>query len=263
MSPPGGHAPAAATAASMQAMDLRRPLGPPLPVAALDDRQRLALLCRILCREGYDDHLAGHVTARQPDGTLLVNPFGIPWDEVRARDVQRIDRDGEAIEGAYAVNPGVMLHLALHAARADVGWALHNHPRWGTIWADVHRAPPAYDQSGTYCGDVAVVTEYAGAVNDRETARAVVAALGPAHVALLANHGVLVLGPDVPQVLVRAVALEWRARTAWHVETLGGGVPVRDEVARTFSDGLAIAGFPGLWEAMVRSELRRDPEVLT
>ncbi len=246
----------------MQAMDLRRPLGPPLPVAALDDRQRLALLCRILCREGYDDHLAGHVTARQPDGTLLVNPFGIPWDELRAADVQRISRDGDAIAGDYAVNPGVMLHLALHAARPEVGWALHNHPRWGTIWADLHRAPPAYDQSGTYCGDVAVVEEYAGAVDDGDTARGVVARLGTADVALLANHGVVVVGPDVPQLLVRAIALEWRCRNAWHVEALGGGVPVRPEVGRRFSEGLAIAGFPGLWEAMVRREIRRDPGVL-
>lgn len=167
-----------------------------------------------------------------------------------------------AIDGTYAVNPGVMLHLALHAARPDVGWALHNHSRWGTIWADVHRAPPAYDQSSTYCGDIAVVSEYAGAVHEPATAEAVVASLGGADVALLANHGVLVLGSDVPQLLVRAVSLEWRARNAWHVETLGGGVAVRPEVGRRFSDGLAIAGFPGLWEALVRSELRRDRSVL-
>jgi L-fuculose-phosphate aldolase len=247
----------------MQAMDLGRPLGPPLDVGPLDDRQRLALLCRMLCREGYDDHLAGHVTARQPDGTLLVNPFGVRWDELRARDVVRMDVDGEAIEGDYAVNPGVRLHLALHEARRDVVWALHNHPRWATIWADVRRAPPAYDQSGTYCGDVAVVTDYAGAVNDRETARGVVAALGAADVALLANHGVLVLGRDVPQLLVRAIALEHRARTAWHVEALGGGAAVAPEVARRFSDGLAIAGFPGLWESLVRRELRFDRDVVT
>ena len=142
-----------------------------------------------------------------------------------------------------------------------LAWVVR-HPRWGTIWADVHRAPPAYDQSSTYCGDVAVVEEYAGAVNDGDTARGVVARLGSADVALLANHGVLVLGPDVPQLLVRAIALEWRCRNAWHVETLGGGVTVRPEVGRRFSDGLAIAGFPGLWEAMVRRELRHDPAVL-
>ena len=243
-------------------MDLRRPLGPPLPVAGLDDRQRLALLCRVLRREGYDDHLAGHVTALQPDGTLLVNPFGVPWGEVRASDVVRMDLEGSAIEGEYAVNPGVQLHLSLHEARSDVCWALHNHSRWGTIWADVHRAPPAYDQSSTYCGDIAVVDEYAGAVNDAGTARGVVERLKEANVALLASHGVLVLAPDVPQLLVRAISLEWRCRNAWHVEALGGGVPVRDDVARGFAEGLSIAGFPGLWEALVRSELHRDAAVL-
>jgi L-fuculose-phosphate aldolase len=245
----------------MKAMDLTRPLGPPLPTT-LDDRQRLALVCRILRREGYDDHLAGHVTALQPDGTLLVNPFGIPWGEVRASDVVGIDRAGEAVSGDWAVNPGVQLHLSLHAGRGDVRWALHNHPRWGTIWAGLRRAPPAYDQSSTYCGDVAVVDEYGGAVDDPSAARDVVSRLGGADVALLANHGVLVLAPDVPQLMVRAIALEVRCRNAWHVEALGGGKPVRPEVARRFADGLSVAGFPGLWEALVRRELAADDSVL-
>jgi ribulose-5-phosphate 4-epimerase/fuculose-1-phosphate aldolase len=228
----------------------------------LEDREKLALLCRILVREGYDDHLAGHITALQPDGTLLVNPFGMRWDEVCAGDILRIDKGGKVIEGKRPVNPGVALHLALHEARDDVRWIVHNHPRWGTIWAGAHRTPPAYDQSSSFCGHVGLVHEYEGAVNDPATAKRMAEEMGDANVALLVNHGVLVLGSGAPQVLTMAISLERRCRNAWHVEALGGGFAVKPEVQRFFSDALAKAGFPGLWETLVRRELRYDRSVL-
>jgi ribulose-5-phosphate 4-epimerase/fuculose-1-phosphate aldolase len=43
-------------------------------LSPLTPAQEVVLLARTLRREGYDDHLAGHITYRQPDSTLLVNP---------------------------------------------------------------------------------------------------------------------------------------------------------------------------------------------
>ena len=68
--------------ADMQAMTVDRPIAPDLP--ELSPQAELALLARVLFREGYDDHLAGHITYRQADETLFVNPFGLTWDEIRA-----------------------------------------------------------------------------------------------------------------------------------------------------------------------------------
>ncbi len=42
----------------------------------LSAHAELALLARILWREGYDDHQVGHMTYRQPDGTYLALPHG-------------------------------------------------------------------------------------------------------------------------------------------------------------------------------------------
>ena len=60
---------------AMRAMVVTKPIAPPLP--ELTAAQELALLCRCLFAEGYEDHLAGHITYKQPDGTFLVNPFGL------------------------------------------------------------------------------------------------------------------------------------------------------------------------------------------
>ena len=228
----------------------------------LSPREELVLLARTLWREGYDDHLAGHITMRQPDGTLLCNPWLLLWNELRPEHVIRIDLDGRVVEGDWPVPPGIPLHLALHRRRDDVAVALHNHPRWGTIWADAGRVPPVYDQSSALGGgDVVVVDEYTGPVNDPKAAAAAVEAMGTAELALLANHGVFILGNSVRAVHQRAVALEQRCAHAWQVEALGGGRPLPDPVAALFrrSDG---TGFHGFWEAMARAELAADPTLL-
>lgn len=236
-------------------------IAPPLP--ALSPQQELALLARVLFREGYDDHLAGHITYKQPDGTFLVNPLGLTWDELRASDVMRMDACGNELDGRWTITPAITLHVELHRARSDITVAIHNHPRWSTIWADIGRAPEIYDQtSALYHGDVAVYQEYWGAVDDRQNARAAVEAVGDANVALLANHGVLVMGRDIEQAYLRAMAFEWRCRQAWHVEAAGGGRAMLAEVAAAYGGFFNQHNYIGLFPAMARRELRRDPTVL-
>ncbi|MNH40646.1 hypothetical protein D3C79_1020000 [compost metagenome] len=87
-------------------------------------------------------------------------------------------------------------------------------------------------------------------------------ALGTNKWALLANHGVLVVANGIRQAHLRAITLEWRSRLAWHVEALGGGSPLPDHVVRATGKRTDENGFPFLWEAMAREEIRRDPSVL-
>ena len=49
----------------------------------LTPEQEIVLLARTLWTEGYNDHLAGHITYNLGDGTLLCNPWLMTWDEIR------------------------------------------------------------------------------------------------------------------------------------------------------------------------------------
>ena len=104
--------------------------------------------------------------------------------------------------------------------------------------------------------------EYRGTVEDADLGRAVVDALGSQKWAMLANHGVLIVANGIRQAHLRAITLEWRSRLAWHVETLGGGSPLPSNVALATGKRTDANGFPFLWEAMAREEIRRDPGVL-
>jgi L-fuculose-phosphate aldolase len=230
----------------------------------LSRREELVLLARTLWREGYCDHLAGHITYNLGDGTLLCNPWLITWNELRPGQVIRIDLDGGLVEGDWPVPLGIPLHLELHALRDDVAWAVHNHPLYGTVWADMGEVPPVLDQSSALGGgDLVLVDEYDGPVNDRSTARRAVEKMGDAQLALLAGHGVFVLGGSARAVHQRAVALEQRCQRAWHVRAASAAavshLPEPYVRGMRRSDG---EGFIGFWEAMVREELRADPSLL-
>ncbi len=230
----------------------------------LSPREELVLLARTLWREGYSDHLAGHIPCNLGDGTLLCNPWLITWNELRPGQVIRIDLDGGLVEGDWPVPLGIPLHLELHRLRDDVRWAVHNHPLYGTVWADIGEVPPVLDQSSALGGgELVLVDEYDGPVNDRSSARRAVEKMGDAQLALLAGHGVFVLGGSARAVHQRAVALEQRCQRAWHVRAAGGTAVSRlpDAYVRGMqrSDG---EGFRGFWEAMVREELRADPTLL-
>ena len=229
----------------------------------LTPQQSLALLCRILHREGYNDHIAGHITVRQDDGSYLANPWELTWAEVTASDILRLDPQGQVIEGEWNITPAINLHIDVHTARHDVGVVIHNHPAWGSVWSAVGRIPPIYDQTSALVDtDPVLYDEYRGTVEDQAMGRAAADSLGTQKWALLANHGVLVVANGIRQAHLRAITLEWRCRLAWRVELLGGGTPLPTEVVVATGQRTDSKGFPFLWEAMAREEIRRDPSVL-
>lgn len=229
----------------------------------LTPRQEIALLCRTLHREGYDDHIAGHITLCSPDGTFLVNPWELAWDELTASDIVRVDNTGRVIEGEWNVTPAIGLHLAVHKKRHNLRVVIHNHSRWGSVWSAAGRIPPVYDQSsGLVDGDLVMYDEYAGTVDGAGEAQAAADALGQGKWAMLKNHGVFIVAENVRQAHLRAITLEHRCRLAWHVEVLGEGQPITNPETLRVASMSDSMGFPFLWEAMARREIRLDPTVL-
>ncbi len=234
-----------------------RPLLPELTPQA-----QVALMCRMLAREGWNEHIAGHITYRLENGHILTNPWELAWDELTAADIMTLDEAGKVIAGDWNITPAIGLHLQLHALRPEINVVVHNHAHWSGIWANLHRVPPVYDQTGAHCGaHLPLYNEYTGTFEDESTALSAAEALGQAKWALLAGHGALVVGKDLRQAHLRVITLEWRCKRAYEVEVLGGGVPLPEaeiEKVSITDDN----GFPFLWEAMARRELRADPSVL-
>jgi L-fuculose-phosphate aldolase len=232
----------------------------PTSKMGLDLRSQIALLARMLYREGYDDHIMGHISHILDDGTFLCTPWAITWDEVEPSHILRVSAEGEVLEGEEEPPTALPLHVEVHRTRRDARVVIHNHPRYGTLWADRRLAPPIFDQtSALFSTEVVVYDEYPGSASETPAARQMVDAIGDADVVLLANHGVLVIAHDVEQAYLRAMVLEWRCRQAWELGATG--VPMDPVQAKKIGDILEERNFPGLFDAMVRRELRADPSL--
>src|SRR5271170_6107317 len=83
---------------------------PPVFVSAAEDRlhrkRMLAASFRLFSRFGFDEGVAGHITARDPEQLdhFWVNPFGMHFRQIRASDLIRVNQRGEVVEGNYPVN---------------------------------------------------------------------------------------------------------------------------------------------------------------
>src|SRR5258708_38326533 len=72
----------------------------------LHRKQRLAAGFRLFSKFGFDEGVAGHITARDPEflDTFWVNPFGLHFSQVKASNLIPCDHQGHVFEGDYPVN---------------------------------------------------------------------------------------------------------------------------------------------------------------
>ena len=66
-------------------------------------KERLAGAFRLFSRYGFDEGVAGHITARDPEYAdhFWVNPFGVRVGQIRVLDLILVDQHGEVVEGNY------------------------------------------------------------------------------------------------------------------------------------------------------------------
>ena len=106
--------------------DLKMPFPPSFDSVEEERRHRkvrLAAAFRLFSRFGFDEGVAGHITARDPELTdhFWVNPFGMHFGHVRASDLCLVNHHGEVVEGERAINQAAFaIHSQVHAARPDV-----------------------------------------------------------------------------------------------------------------------------------------------
>src|SRR5437660_10604614 len=69
-------------------------------------KERLAAAFRLFSKFGFDEGVAGHITARDPElaDHFWVNPFGMHFGHIRVSDLVLVNHRGEVVEGGKPVN---------------------------------------------------------------------------------------------------------------------------------------------------------------
>jgi len=114
---------------------------PPRPTLAAERRhrqERLAGAFRLFARYGFDQGLAGHITARDPEWPdhFWVNPLGRHFSRIRVSDLLLVNNNGEIVVGDGPLNQAAFaIHAAIHEAHPDVVSAAHTHSLYGKAWS--------------------------------------------------------------------------------------------------------------------------------
>ena len=169
-------------------------------VAAL--RADLALALRAAAHHGLAEGVCNHFSVELPDlsGRFLLNPRGLLWHEVQADDIVLVDTAGTALAGRHPVESTAMfIHAAIHRI-ARQPCVLHTHMPHATaltLTADRALDPTLSQTAMRFHGRLAVDAHYNGLALDAAEGERIARAMGSADVVFLANHGVVVCGPQL------------------------------------------------------------------
>jgi ribulose-5-phosphate 4-epimerase/fuculose-1-phosphate aldolase len=167
----------------------------------LHRKQRLAATFRLFSKFGFDEGVAGHVTARDPEhpDTFWVNPFGVHFSQINVSNLIRCDHQGKVVEGDYPVNTAAfVIHSRVHAARPEAIAAAHTHSTYGRAWSTLGRKlDPITQDACAFYGDHELYDDFGGVVVDLDEGQRIARALGSKKAAILQNHGLLTVGQTV------------------------------------------------------------------
>jgi ribulose-5-phosphate 4-epimerase/fuculose-1-phosphate aldolase len=201
-------------------------------------KQRLAAAFRLFGRFGFDEGVAGHITARDPEHLdhFWVNPLGMSFKQIRVRDLILVNDEGEVVEGTWPVNRAAFaIHSQVHAARPDVVAAAHSHSVHGKAWSSMHKLlQPLTQDACAFYDDHALFDDYTGAVFELDEGKRIAHALGANKAVILANHGLLTVGQSVDEAAWWFITMERTCQAQLLAEAAGTPVPIRpDQAAKT------------------------------
>ncbi|MEE3802777.1 MULTISPECIES: L-fuculose-phosphate aldolase [Mycobacterium] len=190
-----------------------------------------------MLRRGLVEGTAGNISARRADGNIVITPSSVDYRDMQLDDLVLVDPGGSVLQAADGRSPSseMQLHLACFAAFDDIGSVIHSHPVWATMFAIAHQPIPAcIDEFAVYCGGDVRCTDYA-ASGAADVGTNAVAALEGRAAALIANHGLVAVGPRPDKVLHVTALVERTAQIVWGARALGGPVPIPEDVNKNFA----------------------------
>src|SRR5687768_6154822 len=189
-------------------------------------RVDLAAAYRLVAHYGWDDLIFTHLSARLPGDIdrheLLINPYGMTFDEVTASSLVKVDLEGRKLmDSPYEINPaGLTIHSAIHGARDDAKCVMHTHSLNGVAVSATKGGMLPVSQQSIFVLSSLAYHDYEGvALLEGEKPR-LVRDLGDKTFFMLRNHGLLTVGTSIADAFLfmyifeAACTIQLRAQAA-------------------------------------------------
>ncbi|MBS1190192.1 MAG: class aldolase/adducin family protein [Rhodocyclaceae bacterium] len=184
---------------------------------------QLIATARAMAAEGLNRGTAGNLSVRDDSGKtpgFWITPTGMAPADMEPADIPFMDLEGNW-QGRRAPSSEWRFHRDIYVARPEAGAVLHAHSPYAVSLACLrYDIPPFHYMIARFGGSTVRCAAYA-TFGTQELSDAALAALDGRNACLLANHGLLAFGRDLPQALALGVELEELCGQYWRACQLG------------------------------------------
>lgn len=202
-------------------------------------RQAIVEKCRWMNASGLNQGTSGNISVRNGD-VMLITPSAIAYDTMAAEMIAALplSREDGSYQGPRKPSSEWRIHLDILRARPDVSAVVHTHSTYATALAIARRDIPACHYMVAAFGGSDIRCSAYARFGTKELSDTALAALKGRNGCLLANHGMITVGPTLDKAMYLAVELETLAKQYCLSLMIGGAKLLTD---REISD--ALAGF--------------------
>jgi L-fuculose-phosphate aldolase len=190
--------------------------------AASGARQQVADAARELARGGLVTGTSGNVSMRftgKAGDHVAISPTGAQLADLTAEEVAIVDLNGTHVDGPLAPSSELDLHLETYR-RLGSGAVVHSHAPAATAIACVLDELPCVHYEMLLLGGPVPVAPYR-TFGTPELATVTVDALEGRAATLMANHGTLTHGHDMPTAVRATELLEWASALYLRAASIG------------------------------------------
>ena len=222
----------------------------------------LAAAYQLAFQYRWTDLIYTHFTARVPGSEhILINPYGLMFDEITASSLVKIDHAGNVVDDVTGLGinyAGFVIHGCVHEARPEVNCVIHTHTRAG-VAVSVQKCgllPISQHALRTY--GMLTYHDYEGIALELDERTRLAADLGKTSKAMIMrNHGLLSLGSTVSEAFQVMYYLDTACQI--QIDALAGGRVeaqlIGEETARKGFhqfEGVNVTELPKEWAALLR-----------
>ena len=200
-----------------------------METSRVDIARIIAIVCYKLYERGYVTALDGNVSARLPNGNILVTPSAMNKGKVTESDLVEVKADGTPVTLNRKASTELDMHLFIYAQRRDVNAVVHAHPTYATGFATARI--PLSDRlfPEVIVGLGAIPLADYATPSTKEVADSLTPHVRTATAILLTNHGAVTYGGDLDDAYYKMEKLEHAAHMQFVARMLGGEKPLTNE----------------------------------
>lgn len=202
----------------------------------MDPRQAICDAMVALVANDLNRGTSGNISVRDGDH-MLISPSGMPPGDLRPETIARMPLSGDGeFSGPFQPSSEWRFHRDILRARPEMNAVVHSHAPWCTVLSCARKPIPALHYMMAAFGGTDIRMADYETFGTAELSAAVLRAMEGRAGCLMANHGMVVGGPNLQKAMWLAGEIEGLAHQYYHSLLIGGPVLLSDaEIADTLA----------------------------